>query len=168
MKTETKYAKILGVERPEDPVRLDIKNLTLRISAKNGREDYLWEIGSGANWMGYHVAVMLSLHEYFLSLEESPVPNFVIFDQPSQVYFPETWPGVPDPKNRPPKDISAYSDDILRVHKIFEACQEAIRSTKNRLQVIVIDHADEITWKGIPDIHVAQRWRGTALIPLNW
>jgi hypothetical protein len=53
-----------------------------------GRDDFLWEIGSGSNWVSYHVAVTLGLQEYFLRLKDCPVPNFLIYDQPSQVYFP--------------------------------------------------------------------------------
>ena len=37
------------------------------------------------------------------------------------------------------------------------------------LQIIVIDHADEMTWQGIADVHVVERWRGgNALIPQDW
>ncbi|QTI49364.1 hypothetical protein JYK04_07236 [Streptomyces nojiriensis] len=39
--------------------------------------------------MGYHVATMLSLHERFYE-QGSPVPRFLILDQPSQVYSPKS------------------------------------------------------------------------------
>jgi hypothetical protein len=45
-----------GVEDPHDPVVLNIKELTLQIE-RIGRKDYLWEVGSASNWLGYHLGV---------------------------------------------------------------------------------------------------------------
>lgn len=168
------YARRIGVENPNDVVRLDITNLTVfRISA-DGRRDYLWEIGSGANWLGYHISTILALHEVFLERKENPVPQFLVIDQPSQVYFPDKWPGDPDPRDGRLASIASdpRSDDIARVHQIFEALAGGVRRTQGRLQIIVIDHADERTWSGIPEVHRIQRWRGegddSALIPQSW
>ncbi|NJD78859.1 MAG: DUF3732 domain-containing protein [Candidatus Methanoperedens sp.] len=164
------YVRCIGIERPDDPVHLDITNLTVQVSSINRpRTDYLWEIGSGANWMGYHISTLLALHEFFLSLNTSPVPNFLVIDQPSQVYFPERWPGDPDLKNPSRVPEEASSDDIRRVNKIFRTLSEGLSRTKNRLQLLVIDHADEITWKGVEGINLVKRWRyGEALIPKEW
>ena len=60
------------------------------MTGSSGRPDFLWEIGSGANWLSYHVASMIGLHELFLSQRGNPVPSMLILDQPSQVYFPRT------------------------------------------------------------------------------
>lgn len=158
------YAGLLDIERPDDPARLDITNLTLQVVSPDGRKDYLWEIGSGANWMGYHVATLLALHEQFNSLDRSPVPEFLFIDQPSQVYFPE---GLEDGDGKVPRGVS--TDDIAKVQMVFKALSEAIKRTKGRLQVIVIDHAGEITWKGVPGVNRIERWRkGEKLIPPSW
>ena len=82
----------LDAERPDDPIELDVSELTLRVVGED-REDYLWEVGSGANWLSYHVATSVALHELFLAQPASPVPSFVVFDQPSQVYFPRSATG---------------------------------------------------------------------------
>lgn len=79
----------LDAERPNDPIALDLSELTIRVIG-NDREDYLWEVGSGANWLTYHVATSIALHELFLALPSSAVPSFVVYDQPSQVYFPRS------------------------------------------------------------------------------
>lgn len=164
------YIKMLDVERPDDPVQLDINNLTIKIlDHVSKREDYLWEIGSGANWMGYHLAALLGLHEHFMSLGQNPVPQFLIIDQPSQVYFPERWPLDPNPKNPKGNQKEINSDDIERTHKIFETLSSAITRNQGKLQIILIDHADEIVWEGIDNIHLVERWRGgNALIPSDW
>jgi hypothetical protein len=79
----------LDAERPNDPIELDLGELTVRVIGRH-REDYLWEVGSGANWLTYHIATSVALHELFLALPASPVPGFVVYDQPSQVYFPRS------------------------------------------------------------------------------
>jgi hypothetical protein len=168
----TQYASFLGVENPELPVRLDLVNLTLKKQSSSQREDYLWEIGSGANWMGYHISSILSLHEHFDSMSWCPVPKFIVFDQPSQVYFPEQWPedeeNVDDELIK--KNFAIRSDDIERVEKIFIALSYHLKIMSNPTQIIVIEHADEITWINVKnDIHLVERWRdGEALIPEEW
>ena len=166
-----KYIKILNVERPDDEVKLDIKDLTLKIRSSN-REDYLWEIGSGANWMGYHIGALLSLHEIFAKDPKNPVPSYLIIDQPSQVFFPDIWPGDPDPNNPTDdkrKELNIESDDIIRVNNIFKALYQHMIVSKGT-QIIVIDHADEITWKDIDNINLVERWRkdNDFLIPESW
>ena len=65
-----------------------IKDLTVRVKNQTGRDDYLWEIGSASNWLSYHMSLILALQHFFQSKSSVNVPNFIIFDQPSQVYFP--------------------------------------------------------------------------------
>ena len=120
--------------------------------------------------MGYHIATLLALHEHFLNVSHNPVPQFLIVDQPSQAFFPEGWPptSAQNKTGKLPKQ-PMRSDDISRVNRIFRALAEASVRTNNRLQIIVIDHADEITWQGVGNVSVAQRWRGgDALIPHHW
>jgi hypothetical protein len=179
------YLRTLGVERPDDPVELDITNLSVRVSDGQGRRDFLWEIGSGSNWLGYHVALLLGLHRHFLNAPQSPVPSVLVLDQPSQVYFPDRWPTDPRARN-PGQEVSQeaiseqdqYSlgrlddrnDDIEGVRKIFQTLSNALRDTSGNLQIIVIDHADTPTWAGIDHIHVAARWRSGSekLVPPDW
>ena len=72
----------LDAERPNDPIELSITDLTIKVKGQQ-REDYLWEIGSGANWLSYHVAVSLALQQFFIESEPSPVPSLLVYDQPS-------------------------------------------------------------------------------------
>ena len=61
------------------------------------------------------------------------------------------------------------SDDIDRTRKIFETLSEGFVRTSGKLQIIVIEHADTITWDGIENINLVERWRdGNALIPPDW
>jgi len=65
-----------------------LKFLNATSPGEKEKPDYLYEIGSGENWMGYHIAFFLALHEKFLTISQTPVFSFLIVDQPTQVYFP--------------------------------------------------------------------------------
>jgi hypothetical protein len=80
----------LDLEHHESPIRLDPKGLTVVADTTRGPVR-LADMGGGENWLGYHVATMLSMHEWFCE-QNSPVPRFLVLDQPSQVYFPEDAP----------------------------------------------------------------------------
>jgi energy-coupling factor transporter ATP-binding protein EcfA2 len=156
------YAQYLGLERSSDVISLIIEDLTLIFeNPASSRRDYLWEIGSGANWMGYHVSTMLGLHLYFLQLSKNYVPAFLIIDQPSQVYFPS---GIPD-------DSDDESNDVIATRKIFETLEKGLRESNYRLQIIVVEHADERTLGGISLLHKVEDWHDGDrdwLIPDDW
>jgi len=90
-----KLLPFLDVENPDSPISLEISDLTIKVRGPD-RDDYLSEIGSGSNWLSYHVAMLLALHQFYLSVNQSPVPGFLILDQPSQVYFPKNLVRRPD------------------------------------------------------------------------
>ena len=88
-----KYVKILSIESKENRlVHLDPdSSLNIKIEdTKTKNKYYLARLGSGANYMGYHLATMFGLHEFFWQLKQSNkinyVPSFLVLDQPSQVY----------------------------------------------------------------------------------
>lgn len=153
----------LGVESPEDPIKLSPDDLTLKIQ-RHDRENWLSEIGSGSNWLGYHLAISLGLQRYFLQLPSSPVPSFLIFDQPSQVFFPKKLAGVNNDL-----DPSLDDDDVARVRKLFEVISKVTTEQKSKFQTIVLDHAAQNVWGDIPGINLVEEWRGSAkLIPQSW
>lgn len=156
-----KYAKTFEAERHTDPIQLDLKNLTIRFS-QDIRNDFLWEIGSGSNYMAYHLSTILALHEEFSQIKNCPVPNFAFFDQPSQAYFPELGAQKENLDNK----------DLIRVQRIFKALDQGITATNNDFQVIVLEHAGTNAWKGLESVHLVARWRDDetdhALIPREW
>ncbi|MFX9958405.1 DUF3732 domain-containing protein, partial [Acinetobacter baumannii] len=60
----TTYARQLGLEHGNNPLRLDMKSLTVVADTVDGPLS-LSQMGSGENWVGYHVAAHLSLHRLF-------------------------------------------------------------------------------------------------------
>jgi hypothetical protein len=89
----------------------------------------------------------------------------LVYDQPSQVYFPRTLAREPaagyDPKLK--------DEDVKAVRKVFQAFGRLVRGTEGRLQVIVLDHAGRDVWGGVPGVHLVEEWRdGHALVPAMW
>ncbi len=92
--------------------------------------------------MGFHVNTLLALHLRFIELKQNHVPAFLVFDQPSQVYFPERWPGDPDPDNpkssmMSPEEIEEVKE-IGEVHRAFRAMANAIKRS-TALATLYID-----------------------------
>ncbi len=161
-----KFISTLDVERPDDRISLMINDLTVKVRGDE-RDDYLWEIESGSNWLSYHIATSLALQMFFLQkVDESPVPGFVVYDQPSQVYFPKRLADDGSPEDADPK---LRDTDVEALRKAFRAFGAAVISSKGQLQVIVLDHAAENVWSGIEGIHEVEEWRqGKKLVPAAW
>ncbi len=60
-----KLIPMFDTERPNDKIQFLIKDLTIKVKNQNGRDDYLWEIGSASNWLAYHISVLLAFQEYY-------------------------------------------------------------------------------------------------------
>lgn len=168
---ETEANKIisgLDTERPEDPIEFIIKDLTISIKNSSGRSDYLWEIGSASNWLAYHIGIILAFQKYFQERGGVSLPNFLVFDQPSQVYFPQKLAQKNNAELA--DDISLEDEDKEAVRKIFVALSKYITGTKSKLQIIVMEHADEDIWGEIGNINLVERWRGNnpKLVPTEW
>lgn len=154
----TKWVEKLDVEYKDSPIRFDINKLTLYADTIN-KPIGLAQMGSGANWVSYHLLIHFALHQHFIQ-SQRPVPRFLMLDQPSQVYFP------------PEKDIDntgeiMESADEIAVRQMFEFIIDSTGALDGKLQVIVTDHAYLKTQK-FSD-HVVEIWRdGKKLIPEEW
>ena len=126
------------------------------------KDFYLWETGSGSNWVAFHIGVILGFHFHFIE-KKLPILNFIMYDQPSQVYFPQ--------KILTEKDKKFEDKDIEQVKKMFKTFENAVKDANGNLQIIVSDHADELVWGDISDEHkhIVANWSsGEALIPQEW
>ncbi|WP_302772798.1 DUF3732 domain-containing protein [Anaerotignum lactatifermentans] len=161
-----KIIEKLDVEHPDNPVEFIIKDLTIKVKNASGRDDYLWEIGSASNWLAYHIGTILAFQQFFQTRGSVSIPNFVIFDQPSQVYFPHLSHNTTSSE----EDVHFADEDKLAVQKIFVAMDKYLQDTKNAVQIIVTEHADEDIWGDLPSSHLVERWRGSnkKLIPSEW
>ena len=174
------------------------EDLTVKVQKKNEiGSHYLWETGSGSNWVAYHLASLLGFQRHFIKIQ-SPVYNFLIFDQPSQVYFPKTnsYLGAKVDYNTQEKEKAKDKglSDLECVQEMFKVMSKAINDNKtikkstiidddgneqiveeiedSKLQVIVLDHAGPDVWlnqEGITDINYLDEWsKENPLVPLSW
>ncbi|MBN8615641.1 MAG: DUF3732 domain-containing protein [Deltaproteobacteria bacterium] len=156
----------LDVEHPDHPISLEINDLTIKVVGGE-RDDLLSEIGSGSNWLSYHLAALLALHQFFLSQQHSPIPAFMILDQPSQLYFPKRLVAPRGEEASP--DPTWRDEDVDAVRKAFQVLGRVVLEARGRLQLIVLDHAGTDVWGGVPGVVGLPEWRnGVKLVPLEW
>jgi hypothetical protein len=154
----TKWAHQLDLEHSKFPLRLDLKKLTIVADTNDGPVP-MDRMGSGENWVGYHLIAHLALHQWFVE-RGRPVPRFLFLDQPSQVYFPAE------------KDVDGSmalvsEDDRLAVSRMFQLVFDAVKDVAPGLQVLITEHADiNEPWY---QAAIVERWRGgTKLVPDDW
>ncbi len=139
---------------------------------------------SGSNYMCYHLATMLGLHNYFYNLKNENktnyIPSFLILDQPSQVYYPDKTDEIDEieQKEKDNELSKNESEDIQNTKKIFEVCSKFMKNTNNDVQVIILEHAGKNNWNDLPNINLVETWRGSdkdgysadfnALIQKDW
>ena len=159
--TMSRWAKALGLEHSEHPIKLDLKRLTVVAETPDGKVP-LDQMGSGENWVGYHLITYLALAKWFVD-RARPVPRFVFFDQPSQVYFPT------DLYVNGNLEEIAQDEDRVAVRKMFKWFYEVLRDEfAGKFQIIITDHAD-IDEEWYQSSVIDEKWRGDkALIPKEW
>jgi hypothetical protein len=156
----TEWAQRMNLEHSDNPIRFDLKQLTV-IADREDRPIPLSNMGSGENWVGYHLITHFVLHQIFRR-GHRPVPQFIFFDQPSQVYYPT------DMDAQAGGSVAQLNDeDRQAIARMFSFIFDVVDSLAPDLQVIITDHADleEPRYRGA----VIERWRnGRALIPASW
>jgi hypothetical protein len=151
----TPMAQQLGLEHSSSGVRIDPGRLTV-VADTPQRPVYMdTGIGSAKNWVGYHLASVLSLQQHFVE-KRRPVPSFLVLDQPTQAFFPSDQ-----------ATEQASDQDRQDALAQFELLRDVADQLAGGLQIIVLDHADfDVQWF---DDAVIERWRdGNALIPSSW
>lgn len=154
----TEYSKRLDLEHSGSSLRLDLPKLTVVANTEDGPIP-LNRIGSGENWVSYHVMSHLALH-WWLRRRNRPVPAFLIFDQPTQAYYP------PDSEAGDLSDIKLDADKKA-VLALFGLMQHASTEINSPFQLIVLDHAHlREDWFGDA---IVEEWREQKyLVPRDW
>ncbi|WP_189351566.1 DUF3732 domain-containing protein [Zhihengliuella salsuginis] len=151
----TDYARYLQLEGSDHYVCLDPVELTVAVQRPGGRVP-LGRMGSAENWVGYHLVAHLALHHWFAT-NDRPVPGFLMFDQPTQAFFPEEVVDAADDEDA----------DWEAVRRQFTLMRDVVGALDGDLQVIVCDHAN-LSDNWFQDA-VVENWRnGVAFIPADW
>lgn len=153
--TMTKYARQLGLEGSEHQIVFDPTEVSIAAIYPGGRRP-LARMGSGENWVGYHLITHLALHSWFVT-NDRPVPRFLMLDQPTQAFFPEEI-----------VDATEYVDaDWEAVRRQFVLLRDVAADLNGEFQIIVCDHAN-LSDSWFQDA-IVDNWRnGVALIPTDW
>lgn len=169
------YGKRFDFEGTYRPInlRFSLDDFELWHVDKSGEKVFLRSMGSGANWLSCHIVLFLALHRYFCELgDKCLIPPVLFLDQPSQVYFPSLLDGGKEfnAADLASKDTSrgkrAVDADLKAVTELFEGliqfCDETETATGIRPQIIITDHADNLTLSGQTTFEslVRRRWRG--------
>lgn len=154
----TSYSEDLDLEHSGSSLRIDLKKLTVVADTEDGPIP-LNRMGSGENWVGYHVLAHLALH-WWLRKRGRPVPAFLILDQPTQAYYPSdvTEGGL---------DQIEKDKDRRAVKALFELMHSACQDIDMPFQLIVLDHA-HLREEWFED-SIVEEWRKeNALVPRDW
>lgn len=156
----SKWAEKLELEHSGNPVRFDYLNATVVVDRED-RPIPLKKMGSGENWVGYHLITHFALHQHFVR-HSRPVPRFLFLDQPSQVYYPvdrdEELKGSPD---------KLRDEDRQALARMYDFIFEFVESIAPNFQIVITDHADIPNQKF--QSSVVERWRNSeGLIPRDW
>ncbi|MBN1873885.1 MAG: DUF3732 domain-containing protein, partial [Anaerolineae bacterium] len=154
------WATELQLEHSEFPLRLDLRRLTVVADSVDGPIP-MERMGSGENWVGYHLITHFALHRWFVK-RNRPVPRFIFIDQPSQVYFPEDedW-------HRQENGTIGVGEDRQKVERMYKLAYDVVLKLGGQFQIIVTDHAN-INQQWFQDC-VVERWReGVMLVPPEW
>lgn len=156
-------ARRMEVEFQKGNASISVEDLSIKVQVDPDSDEMtsLAEIGSGANWVCYHLAGILALHDH-LSQKECPVPRTLLLDQPSQAWFPEELRITGLKGELIPKD----AEDTSRVRNIYRIFGE-MTSNEKFPQIIVMDHA-KFSDSWFTDM-IQYEWRyGEKLVPEFW
>lgn len=162
-KKMTELARCMEVEFQNGNATISVEDLSIKVQVDPDSDvmTSLAEIGSGSNWVCYHLAGILAIHSH-LSETGCPVPRTLLLDQPSQAWFPEELRVTDREDDLVPKD----DEDTNRVRDIYKLLK-SITSNDNFSQIIVMDHAKfNDSW--FKDM-IRYEWRfGEKLVPEEW
>lgn len=148
------WKRSLDLEDEDAIVTFNPKRMQLYTISEDEKYVPLDQLGSGANWVGYHLLLHFALHMFFVK-NDRPIPRFLFLDQPSQIYFPADT-----------SDLSKCKD-IEAVRRMFKFIIDRTDEMMGNFQVIVTEHAN--IQEDDFQQNVVERWYdGKKLIPEDW
>ena len=159
----TTLARRMEVEFQKGNASISVEDLSIKVQVEPGSDEMtsLAEIGSGANWVCYHLAGILAIHNH-LSKNDCPVPRTLLLDQPSQAWFPEELRIT----EREGELLPKKAEDADRVRDIYKLLGE-MTEEETFSQIIVMDHA-KFTDSWFMEM-IRYEWRyGEKLVPEYW
>lgn len=144
------------------PARLDLSKLTV-IFDRPERAVPMNRTGGGENHLAYHLSALLALH-WFAAKNHQPIPQFLLIDQPTQVYFPsDTYQAADGSVEKTEEDA-----DLSAVRRLFAFLLNYTKEEVPGFQIIVTEHAN-LRDEWFQDALVEVPWsKPPALVPEDW
>lgn len=159
----SRYIQTFEAEFGAFPARLDLNHLTI-IFDRPDRPVPMSRTGGGENHLAYHLSALLALH-LFAAKNNCPIPQFLLIDQPTQVYFPseKVYQEADGSVQKTEADA-----DLAAVRRLFELLLNFTKKDVPGFQLIVTEHAN-LREKWFQDALVEQPWtKPPALVPETW
>lgn len=159
----SRYIQTFEAEFSAFPARLDLNHLTI-IFDRPDRPVPMSRTGGGENHLAYHLSALLALH-LFASQNNCPIPQFLLIDQPTQVYFPseKVYQEADGTVQKTEADA-----DLTAVRRLFELLLNFTQKDVPGFQLIVTEHAN-LRDQWFQDCLVEQPWtKPPALVPESW
>ncbi len=157
------YIQIFEAEFSAFPARFDLNHLTI-VFDRPDRPVPMSRTGGGENHLAYHLSALLALH-LFASKNNCPIPQFLLIDQPTQVYFPseKVYQEADGTVQKTEADA-----DLAAVRRLFELLLNYTKKDVPGFQLIVTEHAN-LRDQWFQDSLVEQPWtKPPALVPEDW
>ena len=145
------------------PVRIDLTNLTI-VFDRPERPVPMSRTGGGENHLAYHLSALLALH-LFAAKNKRPFPQFLMIDQPTQVYFPSEKIYQEADGSIQKTEADA---DLIAVRRLFAWLLKFTQELAPGFQIIVTEHAN-LRDQWFQEALVEEPWaKPPALVPENW
>lgn len=159
----TQYIRDFDAEFSAFPARFDLKNITI-VFDRPERPVPMSRTGGGENYLAYHLSAILAVHE-FAAKNNRPIPQFLLIDQPTQVYFPSEQIYKEADGSIQKTEADA---DLDAVRRLFTLLLKFTQKDVPGFQLIVTEHAN-LRDQWFQDSLVEQPWtKPPALVPENW
>ncbi len=159
----TQYIQKFEAEFRDFPARFDLANITI-VFSRPERPVPMSRTGGGENHLAYHLSALLALH-LFAVRNNRPIPQFLLVDQPTQVYFPseQVYKEAGGTIQKTEADA-----DLKAVRRLFELLLKFTQEDAPGFQLIVTEHAN-LSEQWFQDALVEQPWgKPPALVPEDW
>lgn len=159
----SKYIGDFQAEFGVYPARFDLTQLMV-IFDRPDRPVPMSRTGGGENHLAYHLSALLALH-FFAATNNCPIPQFLLIDQPTQVYFPseKVYREADGSVEKTEADA-----DLVAVRRLFQLLLKFTQDEVPGFQLIVTEHAN-LRDQWFQDALVEKPWaKPPALVPEDW
>lgn len=151
----TDFMKKFQTDYSNKQFSFSLKNLEVSFW-NNGYNTSLKKIGGAENYLAIHLSTLLAIHS-FATQNHRPIPEFLLIDQPSQVYFPSEVPYKKMSGSTEETEKTFRISDMEKARNMFKILYDFTQQEVPGFQLIITEHAN-----------LKDEWFKRALIEFPW